>query len=167
MESSFRVQKVAFDQVKGLGSTPNNQEIMYHGFAVEMKPSSFFRIVTDEDRSEDAAKFVQFIKRHVPFGSPTLIVRTNLNEWQANNTPLRVSVKSHEGRGRMRAFDKVNGNTPIPVHIIIYGGVRASHLSPEFFTALRNNGFVHQNGDDSTKPTEFPLGRIFWNGKTL
>jgi hypothetical protein len=162
----FRVQKVAFDNVNGMGATPNNQEVAYFGFAMELKPSQFLRVVTYQDRAEDAARFAKFIENRAALGSPMLYLKVNLEEWQEGK-PLRAEVTNHEGRGRMWAIDAVNGNTPTPVHVILRGGLRAKDLNKKFFEDLREAGLVREKGSEFASPTLLSIGRIFWNGQTL
>jgi hypothetical protein len=167
VEDRFKVGQVAFDNVNGLGNTPNGQNVVYLGFAAEMKPADFLNLATIADRSEDAKRFARFIGERVPFASPFLELAYNEKEWEEGK-PLRAEVKGHEGRGRMVAFDEVNGsNTMIPVAFILRNGGRARDLSPEFFKALRSNGIVQQDGGKIATPTPIKLGKIFWNGQTL
>ena len=167
LEGSFKVGKVAFDNVNGLGNTPNGQNVIYLGFSAEMKPSTFLNLATTADRSEDAKRFVRFIAERVPFASPFLELAYNEDEWK-DGIPLRAEIKNHEGRGRMVAFEEVNGSsTMIPVHFILRNGGRARDLSPKFFEDLRSRGIVYQDGGKLAPPMKLTLGKIFWNGKTL
>lgn len=166
IEGAFRVGKTVFDNENGLGQTPNNQNVIYAGFAVEMKPSTFLRLAAAGDRRDDAQKFAKMMGEYVPFGSPTLYIDCNLEEWQEGTAELWVKVKSHEGRGRMWAFDQVNGNVPVPVHVFV-AGLRARHLSKEFFDQLRDKGFIPEDQPQNGHHLKVNLGRIFWNGETL
>ena len=167
VEGRFKVGNVAFDNVNGLGNTPNGQNVIYLGFVAEMKPSSFLNLATQADRSEDARRFVSFIRERVPFASPFLELSYNEQEWQ-DGKPLRAVVKGHEGRGRMVAFAEVNRpGTLIPVAFILRNGGRARDLSPKFFEDLRSNGIVYQDGSKFAAPIPVKLGKIFWKGQTL
>lgn len=166
IEGAFRVGKTVFDNERGLGQTPNNQNVVYAGFAVEMKPSTFLRLAAHADRKEDGQKFAKMMLDHVPFGSPTLYVDCNLEEWQEGTAELWIKVKSHEGRGRMWAFDEVNGNVAVPVHVFV-AGLRARHLTKEFFTQLRDKGFIPEDQPKNGHHLKVNLGRIFCNGETL
>jgi hypothetical protein len=157
MENSFKVQHVAFDQHNGLGATPNHKNIDYIGFTAEMKPSTFLSLALDADRRDDAQKFKGLIAEFAPLSSPQLYISCKEN-------PFVVTVKGHEGRGRMWAIDSINGNTPTPVHMILQNGDRARDLTPEFFQNLRLNGIVPEQ---KTEPVKVRLGRIFWMGKTV
>jgi hypothetical protein len=163
----FRVGKVAFDNENGFGATPNNTEIAYFGFAMEMKPSQFLKQVTYEDRSKDAARFVKFIGDYAPMASPMLYLNVNKEYFDTPAAPFRAVIQQHEGRGRMWAIKEVNGDKPVPVHMIVNGGVRAKDLNIQFFDDLRATGLVYQGGSEFAKPQPMEYGRIFWNGKTL
>lgn len=166
IEDAFRVQKVAFNQRTGMGGTPNSQNVIYLGFAAEMKPSQFLRVALDADRSDDAKKFVGLIREHAPVASPFLEIHFNEREWE-EGAELRVSVHGHEGRGRMWAIDEVNGNTPVPVHFFILGGGRARHLSEKFFKDFREAGLVKERAGEGARPIPMTYRKIFWNGQTL
>jgi hypothetical protein len=168
IDQKFRVGKVAFDNENGFGATPNNAEIAYFGFVIEMTPSQFLKQVTYEDRSEDAMRFVKFIEDHAPMASPMLYLKVNKEYFDVFTEPLRAVIQQHEGRGRMWAARAVNGaDTKIPVHVIVNGGVRAKDLNTQFFDDLRKTGMVYQGGSEHAKPQPMEYGRIFWNGKTL
>lgn len=166
VDGAFRVGQVAFDNHRGYGATPNNTEVLYFGFAAEMKPSDFLKLVTYEDRGEDAKKFVRFNEELAPMASPMLYVNANLDEWK-KGAKLRIQTQQHEGRGRMWAIKAIEGNVPVPVHFIVNGGYRARDLNKEFFEALRENGIVAQGGSEYLAPFKVDIKRIFWNGETL
>lgn len=166
IEDRFKVQKVAFDNQSGFGNTPNGKNVEYAGFVVEMKPSTFLSLATDADRKEDAKKFVGFIRDHAPMASPMLYVTVNEKEYD-DGEPLKVRVTQHEGRARMWAIDEVNGNTTVPVHVILNGGMRARNLSEKFFDDLRTRGMVSQRESAKAEPSKIPLGQIFWMGKKV
>ncbi len=166
IETRFKVGKVVFDQQKGLGATPNNQEVIYLGCALKLKPSHFLRLAASTDRAEDAKRFVKFIKEGAPLASPTLYVKINEEEWKSGEE-LRFEVTGHEGRGRMWAIDEVNGNVPVPVHIILRGGMRARHLSEKLFKDLRNVGIYAEGSSKYSKPAVWHFGRIFWDSKII
>ena len=172
-EPKLKLTQADFDALPGptAGNVEDRfkvgQDVVYLGFAAEMKPADFLNLATIADRSEDAKRFVRFIAERVPFASPFLELAYNEKEWEEGK-PLRAEIKGHEVRGRMLAFDEVHGsNTMIPVAFILRNGGRARDLSPEFFKALRSNGIVQQDGGKIATPTQIKLGKIFWNGQTL
>ena len=166
VDGAFRVGRVAFDNRRGFGATPNNAEVLYFGFAAELTPRDFLKLVTPADRSEDAKRFIGFIDELAPMASPMLYLKVNLEDWKAGK-PLRVEAQQHEGRGRMNALREVEGNVPVPVHFIVNGGYRARDLNKDFFGALRASGIVAQGGSEYLAPYKVALHRIFWNGETL
>jgi hypothetical protein len=163
IEDRYKVGDVAFDNKDGLGAVPNNQSVSYFGFVAEMSPSTFLSLVTQADRSEDASRLQQLIKKKAALGAPFLTVKINESEWLAGE-PLRVRVTGHEGRGRMVAIKQLQGDAPVPVHFFVQGGVRARDLSEKFFLALRKNGIIPEGKDLLIK---VKLADIFWSGKKL
>lgn len=163
----YKVGSVAFDNHKGFGHTPNNKEVDYLGWTMEMTPHDFIESVTPADRSEDGKKFIGFIKERATMGAPTLYVRVNEVEF-GQGEPLRVLITSHEGRGRMWAIEQVNGpSMKVPVHVIPSGGMRARHLDEAFFEALRKTGIVAEGGGKTKDPHHINIGKIYWMGKTV
>ena len=163
IEDRFKVEKVAFDNRNGAGAVPNNQEVLYFGFAVMMKPSHFLKLATPEDREEDAVKIAKLMEQRVAFGSPFLDIRFDDEAFEKDKT-FDVAVSGHEGRARMTAIMKIQGDTPIPVHIIPRGGLRARNFSEKFFEELRKRGMTQQGRSTKFIPE---LSKIFWMGKTL
>lgn len=162
----YKVDKVAFDNHKGFGHTPNNKEVDYLGWTMEMSPRDFIDSVTPADRSEDGKRFVDFINERAPMGAPTLYVKVNEVEF-GQGEPLRVLISSHEGRGRMWAIEQVNGPLKVPVHVIPSGGMRARHFDEAFFEALRKRGIVSEGGGKVKDPHHINIGKIYWMGKVV
>jgi hypothetical protein len=163
IDHRFKVGKVAFDEEKGLGSTPYNQDVIYKGFVAEMKPSSFLKLVPREDRTADANNLETLIRQHAPLASPFLCIKVNMKKYLEGSS-LEVKITSHEGRARTWAFDKLNGNVPMPVHFILMDELRAKNLSEEFFKDFRKIGLM---GEGEKTPTSINFGRIFWQGKEV
>jgi len=59
----FKDGKVAFDNVDGMGAMPDNQEVDYLGFGVELKPSQFLRLVPHQDRADYVKRIKGFVQR--------------------------------------------------------------------------------------------------------
>ena len=161
----YKVGKVAFDNKDGLGAVPNNQEINYFGFTINITPSEFLDFAAHGDRGATAEKIVNLIKDRTPVGAPFLQIKYNEKAF-GQGEPLRVEIVGHEGRARMTAIRIVNGDSgKIPVHVMPRGETRARHLDDKFFAALRKVGMVPEKsyGD----PKHLDIGKIFWMGKTL
>lgn len=153
---AFIVGKTIFDNQHGKGQTPNNEEILYHGFAVEMKPSDFLKIVEKQDREEDAKSIAAKMLDNMPYGSPLLFIKPNIDEWKSGKT-LMTKVVGHEGRARSLASQKINGDVFIPVHVILRGAFKRD-LTDAFFNDLRKNGFIPE---DSSLQTSVKLGKVW------
>jgi hypothetical protein len=159
-DTAFRIGLIAFDQQRGLGQTPNNQEVDYLGFGMELYPQEFLGIVHHADRSESAAELERHALDGVPFGSPMLYVKVDMDAFKDGGR-LNAKVTGHEGRARTWAFRMAEGDEYLPVHVILRDGLRAKDLSPEFFEALRAEGIVPEAGG---KPRKLRIGRVFWKG---
>lgn len=162
IDKTYRVGKVNFDCQHGLGAVPFNQEVKYMGFVMMITPNTFLSLAAHGDRDDTAQELTQKILEGTPLGPPFLDIKVNPEFYDGQ--PLKVKVTGHEGRGRMGAILKVNGNQPVPVHMFLKGGDRARHLSPEFFTQLRQIGIIPEKWSD---PEHINIGQIFWNGQTL
>lgn len=173
IEGQFKVGQVVFDNVNGKGATPNNQNVIYMGFAMELKPSQFLDLaVKEEGGSEGRAQtFIDMFEEGTAIASPFLIVDIDLDAWEDRKDVI-MQVKGHEGRGRMVAVKRHEGDVFVPVHVFPRG-LRARHFSEEFFEALRNTGLNLSSGgsgifaERSAYKEYLDFGRIFWNGKTL
>lgn len=166
IEKAFIVGKTIFDNEFGLGQTPSASNVNYEGFTVELDPQDFINIVSPADREDDAGEIFSKMKNNIPYGSPMLHVRCNLQEWKDGGL-LKVKVASHDGRARSIAFSRLNPGLKMPVVIIPYGGLRASSFDESFFTELRKTGFIHQDKPLESKPIKVSIGKIFWNYTTL
>lgn len=159
----YRVGAVAFDNAKGFGAVPNNQEIDYLGFAVELSPVDFLRLAAHADKGEDAEKIAELIRNKAPIGAPFLTIKADLKAFK-NGGPLEVEVVGHEGRGRMRAAHEVNGEEKIPVHVFLKN-LRAHDLDEKFFKTFREMKLAPEGVE--VAPIKIHFGKIFWRGKTL
>lgn len=172
MEGQFKVGQVPFDNVNGKGATPNNQNVNYMGFAMELKPSQFMELAVKEEGGSEyrANQFVEMFKEGIPIASPFLLVDIDIDAWEKNGIVI-MKVSGHEGRGRMSAIRKVEGDVFVPVHVFP-SGMRARHFSEEFFAALRNAGLRPSSeggifAERSKEREHLAFGHIYWNGKKL
>lgn len=172
IEGQFNVGQVAFDNVHGKGATPNNQNVIYMGFSMELKPSQFLDLAVKEEGGSEyrADQFIELFKQGTPIASPFLLVDIDLDAWEHDKTAI-MTVHGHEGRGRMAAIKKYEGDVFVPVHIFP-SGLRARHFSEEFFAALRDASLRPSSAggvfaERSSFKEHLNFGRVFWNGKTL
>jgi N-acetylmuramoyl-L-alanine amidase len=128
---------------KGLGTTGYNANVDYRGLRVLMKPSVFLSLAAHLPSPSSVDYIVQHMKDGGALGSPFLIVDIPEQYFDGDFTGLNFAkVVGHEGRNRMLAIQKVEGDEPCEVHIFGYGEIRKRHFTPEIIeqleTAMRN-----------------------------
>ena len=128
---------------KGLGTTGYNSNVDYRGLRVLMKPSVFLSLAAHLPSPSSVDYIVQHMKDGGALGSPFLIVDIPKQYFDGDFTGLNFAkVVGHEGRNRMLAIQKVEGDEPCEVHIFGYGEIRARDFTPEIIeqleTAMRN-----------------------------
>jgi hypothetical protein len=69
-------------------------------------------------------------------GQPFLTVDIP-EEWRDEDFKNYAKIAGHEGRNRMMAIMKLEGDTPVEVHLFPRGGFRARHLTPEIIEQLQ------------------------------
>lgn len=159
IDTAFIVGKTIFDNQYGKGQTPNNEEVLYHGFVMEMKPSDFLKVVLKEDREKDASEIAKKMLENVPYGSPMLYIKANVEEWKSGK-PLQVRVANHEGRARSLASQKINGDVPIPIHVIPRG-MSKRDINQDFLDQMSASGFIHEDAGAGAKPIKVEIGKIW------
>lgn len=156
VDGSFNVGEVKFDNERGLGATPMGANILYMGAVAWIKPSTFRKLALKADRDVDAKNIEKLLRDGKAMATPFLIIDV-VGEPDA---PKKIKVTSHEGRARADAFKAINGDVPMPVQLHP-SGLRARHLSPDFFKWIEENGLVAEKSDSvvALNATEY-----FWNG---
>jgi hypothetical protein len=121
------------DNKNGPGSTPNNQEIGYLGIVVKMKPSMFLKLASPLGKETSVDFFRERIKNKDGIGSPMLYIKVpdawkeedfTIDDEGTSRSHSDVYVRSHEGRNRMTAIMKEEGDEPVEVHILL----RSDHV---------------------------------------
>lgn len=132
-EGTMQIGPLYFDQVRGMGQVPYNQNVAYMGFAVMMTPSQFLNLATTRDFNETSNLTVikSEIKNGAPLGSPFLTI--TVDEDGEKNTV----VNGHEGRTRMQAIYELFGDVPVLVHIFPSHGLRARNLTLGLISSCR------------------------------
>lgn len=159
VDTAFTVGAVKFDNERGMGHTPNSQNVMYKGAVVMMLPSVFRRLATAADRSDTAGDMIKKIKDGESIATPWL----DIDIIGEPSNPTEVKVTGHEGRARADAFKALNGDVPMPVQLQLVG-LRARNLSPEFFAWIEKNGLTAERSSTKVKPA---AQKYFWDGKTI
>lgn len=160
VDDAFNVGNIAFDNREGLGNTPMGKNVAYRGAVAWIKASTFQRLAPpSEDRLADANKFVKLIKNEVKIAAPFL----EIDIIEEPEAPQVVKVVGHEGRARVEAIKMIEGDVYIPVQLHPRG-LRARHLSPEFFTWIEENGLQAQQSEKIIKPN---AKMYYWNGQEI
>jgi hypothetical protein len=131
---------------EGLGTTGYNSNVDYRGLRVLMKPSVFLSLAAHLPSPTSVDYIVQHMENGGALGSPFLIVDIP-EDWFDGKYPDYAKVKGHEGRNRMMAIQKVEGDEPVEVHLFPRGEIRARHLTPEIINHLE----VGMRNQDGTK----------------
>ena len=101
---------VNFDRKKGAGATPNQIDLGYRGFTINVTPEYFRELVPPGRESDETPGYIEkLIDEGKPVAPPFLLVRWNdkLKAW---------NVFGHEGRSRSDAFMS-KGIKSIPVDL--------------------------------------------------
>jgi hypothetical protein len=125
-----QVGKIIFDQEKGLGQVPLNQNVNYRGFTAMMRPSKFLELAADLEKPKQSS--LDYIRQSVDEGKGVGSPFLNL-DFETGK------VKSHDGRHRMMVIQEKNGDEPVPVHIFGKGEQRARSLDEGKINAFASN----------------------------
>jgi spore germination cell wall hydrolase CwlJ-like protein len=131
------------DNVEGLGSVPYNQNVDYFGLRVMMKPSTFLSLALPLNEPRSVEYIMQHMKDGGALGAPFLYVKIPA-DWEEGDLMRPASISGHEGRNRMLAIQKLEGDDPVEVHLLLQGGMRARHLNPDMIKELQN-GMMNQS----------------------
>lgn len=158
MRAKEFVDEYKVDNKKGLGAVPNNQEIDYMGITVLMKPSVFLKLAYPLSQPKSVDYIEKYLRDGGALGTPFLKVEIP-DEYRDNEFTRSAKVVGHEGRNRMMAIQRVEGDDPVPVQIFTRGDnreFRARHLTPEIIHEL-DKGVWNETG---TKVVPGPLFTI-------
>ena len=123
---------------KGLGTTGYNSNVDYRGLRILMKPSVFLSLAAHLPSPTSVDYIVQHMEKGGALGSPFLIVDIPEEYFENNFTGLNYAkVVGHEGRNRMLAIQKLEGDDPVEVHLFGYGEIRRRHFTPEIIEQLQ------------------------------
>jgi hypothetical protein len=146
----MKINEVLIDNIKGSGATPYNQEVDYRGLRVMMKPSIFLKLALPMN-SDSVDRLVDYVAKGGAIGSPFLTIKIPEN-WKNNNFSEPAQIWTHEGRHRMVACQKVDGDIPMEVHLFFTEGIRARNIKPEWITAM-NSQMQSEMGDSGQSYT--------------
>jgi hypothetical protein len=146
MDDSEMLDEVNMDNEKGIGATPNNREIDYFGLRVKMAPLTFLRmaheLTIDADTEQRVLSMAKYIKDGGPVGSPMLIIEIP-GAWEDGDLSEDAKISGHEGRHRMEAIIKAEGNAPVEVHLL-FPGLRRRHITPEMIDSMNHSIYTER-----------------------
>jgi len=145
-----RLDEVVIDNDQGAGVVPHNMEVDYFGLRVKMRPSVFLKLsapLNDFHRST----LMRYIADGGAIASPFLIVDIP-PAWDSGDFSEPAQVSQHEGRNRMTAVSKLEGDDAVEVHIFprYY---RNKDMTPKFIENLNR----HLGVEDSHRVLTGPL----------
>jgi len=147
MKSCEFITEVRIDNKSGAGAVPNNQEVDYFGLRVQMAPLTFLRmsseLTVDTSTEERIVALAKYINDGGAIGAPFLQIDIP-DSWEQDDLAEPARIVSHEGRHRMEAVIKAEGNAPIEVHLF-FPGLRARHITPNWVKRLNTN-IINQRG---------------------
>jgi hypothetical protein len=119
----------------------------------------FRQLAHAADRSDTAKELEALMRKEKAIAAPFLVLDildepTDLKE---------VKVITHEGRARADAFKAINGDVPMPVQLQL-SGLRARHLSPEFFKWIEKHGITAEKSTSKIRPN---ATKYYWMDKEI
>ena len=131
------LDEVTIDNRDGAGATGYNANVDYRGLRVMMRPSVFLRLAAPLGGAH-SAELERYIAQGGAIGAPFLLVEIP-DSWEQGDFDSPAAVYGHEGRNRMSAVRKLEGDEPIEVHLIPAGEnreYRNRHLTAQHIKAL-------------------------------
>jgi hypothetical protein len=154
-EPPDQVGVVKFDQVRGYGSVPDNQNVDYKGFVVMMKPEAYLTLAKAGIKKGSKERAEKIIIAGKPIGSPFLDV---------DFSGLTPRVVGHDGRHRMMAIEELQPNVAVPVHIFGANGLRAKNITSSQIEDFKTKAL----NEDKKLVALFPnFGSYFHMGKLV
>ena len=135
-QQSVPLDEVVIDNNAGAGAVPNNSNVDYMGLRVAMRPSTFLQLAAPLSTEPDPG-LLKYIANGGAIGAPFLQVSIP-EAWDTGDFSEPAQVDNHEGRNRMHAIQKLEGDDPVEVHIFprYY---RARDMTPEFVKNLNSH----------------------------
>lgn len=139
------LDELRIDNKHGWGAVPDNQNVDYKGLRVHVKPSMFLRLAHELERPFSAGDIENHIRANGSIGAPFLMIAIP-QDWFERDLTLPAEIYGHEGRNRMIAILKVEGDIPVETHLFFGGGLRNRDLTPEIVDRL-NRSVISQRGN--------------------
>jgi putative chitinase len=136
-----QLSEVTIDNREGAGAVPYNADVDYFGLRVQMRPSTFLKLAAPLGGPHNE-KLEQYIAQGGAIGAPFLMI--DIPEgWEAGDFSQPAEVTGHEGRNRVSAVLKLEGDAPIEMHLFPRY-LRRRHLTPQWIEAL-NRGLTAES----------------------
>lgn len=164
-EEAYKISKgdkyVIIDCVNGLGSVPNNQDVMYLGFIATMKLTSFQELALDDEGSQDETSdwMIERIKEGYAIGQPWFKINMDVGENEV------FQIIGHEGRGRVKAIKKYLGSDiEMPIQFILSNGMRNSDLTDDLMKRFLNGDVLPEKWFQHKGMTKDKNAKLFTIG---
>lgn len=139
------LDELRIDNVDGWGAVPYNQNVDYRGLRVTVKPSMFLKLAHKLERPFSAADIERHLRSDGAIGAPFLMIAVP-QDWFEGDMTMPAEIYGHEGRNRMTAALRVEGDKPVETHLFFGSGLRNRDLKPEIVERLNKN-VISQDGN--------------------
>lgn len=141
---SDELDELRIDNKDGWGAVPYNQNVDYRGLRVRVRPSTFLKLAHKLDRYYSADDIERHIRADGAIGAPFLMVAIP-QDWFEGDMSSPAEIYGHEGRNRMAAALRAEGDEPVETHLFFGSGLRNRDLKPEIVARL-NDDVISQDG---------------------
>lgn len=138
------LDELRIDNKQGWGAVPDNQNVDYKGLRVRVKPSMFLKLAHELVTPFSAGDIEKHISADGAIGAPFLVIAIP-QDWFEGDLTLPAEIYGHEGRNRMTAILRAEGDIPVETHLFFGGGVRNRDLKPDIIDRL-NKSVISQRG---------------------
>jgi hypothetical protein len=154
MRAQEFIDEYKINNQSGIGAVPYNQEIDYFGLRVAMRPSTFLKLALPMNNSREDQQSIEHIiqqKDTEGIGAPFLNISVP-QSWEDGNLKEPAKVIGHDGRHRMAAILKSEGDEPVETHLFPqYLRRRDFDAHPEWVQAL-NKQIISQRKTPMSGP---------------
>lgn len=119
MRAQEFIDEYKIDNRNGIGAVPYNQDVDYFGLRVRMRPSTFLKLALPMNNSEQDRASIDHIiqqKDSEGIGAPFLNISIP-DSWESGDLRQPAKVTGHDGRHRMAAILKSEGDDPVETHL--------------------------------------------------
>lgn len=154
LETIRRINEYRINNDTGIGSVPYNKEVDYFGLRVAMRPSTFLKLalpMNNTPSDQEAIDYVQQNKDTEGIGAPFLTIDIPA-AWEDGDLSKPARITGHDGRHRMAAILKSEGDEPVETHLFPTG-LRRRHFdaNPKWAQEL-NQIIIGQRGNTVRGP---------------